>query len=168
MSLDEDLLEQAAHLARRDPTRPKQANLRRAISTAYYALFHLLVREATSALVTDPGLRKLVPRAFDHGDMKRACQPFAAGHLPDHYRAVAGTTPPVVPDDLRTVAEAFSEPQQTRHEADYNVAGTFNRPDSLALVRQARDAFEAWQRVRSQPVATVFLLSLLLGSRWKR
>lgn len=154
MSLDDGLLELAAHLARREPTRPKQASLRRAISTAYYALFHLLVREATAALVTDPVLRKLVPRAFDHGDMKRACQPFAAGNLPDHYRAVAGTTPPVVPNDLRTVAEAFSELQQTRHEADYNVAGTFNRPDTLGYVQRAQDAFEAWQRAagsRSRP-----------------
>ena len=42
MSLPEDLLEQAVHLATLDARRPKQANLRRAVSTAYYALFHLL------------------------------------------------------------------------------------------------------------------------------
>ena len=41
-----DLLEQAARLARLDTQKPKQANLRRAISSAYYALFHLLVDEA--------------------------------------------------------------------------------------------------------------------------
>jgi hypothetical protein len=42
----EHLLEQAVTLARLDARRPKQANLRRAISAAYYALFHLLVDEA--------------------------------------------------------------------------------------------------------------------------
>ncbi len=42
MSLHADLLDQAEQLAHLDPRRRKQANLRRAISSAYYALFHLL------------------------------------------------------------------------------------------------------------------------------
>jgi len=41
-----DLLEQAVRLAKLDAKKPKQANLRRAISSAYYAVFHLLVDEA--------------------------------------------------------------------------------------------------------------------------
>ena len=41
-----DLLEQAVRLAKLDVKKPKQANLRRAISSAYYALFHMLVDEA--------------------------------------------------------------------------------------------------------------------------
>ncbi len=53
MSLHDDLLEQAKHLANREPRRPKQASLRRAISAAYYALFHLLVDEATKLLAVD-------------------------------------------------------------------------------------------------------------------
>jgi len=48
MSLAEDLLEQADHLARREKKRPKQASLRRAVSAAYYALFHLLISETVS------------------------------------------------------------------------------------------------------------------------
>jgi len=39
MNLAEDLLEQANHLARRERGKPKQASLRRAVSTAYYACF---------------------------------------------------------------------------------------------------------------------------------
>src|SRR5580658_8841910 len=46
MVLASDLLEQAYHLARREPKRPRQASLRRAVSTSYYALFHLLISEA--------------------------------------------------------------------------------------------------------------------------
>lgn len=45
MGLPEDLLEQAGHLARRERKRPRQASLRRAVSAAYYALFHLLTSE---------------------------------------------------------------------------------------------------------------------------
>lgn len=165
MSLDEDLLEQAEHLARRDSRRPRQASLRRAISAGYYALFHLFVREATAVVVSDPGLRQLVPRAFDHSEMKQACRPFAAGALPDHLKAVTTTG---VPDDLKTVADTFIQLQQSRHEADYNVSRTFNRQDTLTLVQQVRAAFEAWQRVRDQQITTVFLVNLLLGSKWKR
>ncbi len=43
MAFHDDLLEQANHLARRERGRPRQASLRRAVSSAYYALFHLLI-----------------------------------------------------------------------------------------------------------------------------
>lgn len=165
MSLYDDFLEQADHLARRDPRRPKQASLRRAISAAYYALFHLLVKEATAALVSDPKLRQLVPRSFDHSEMKQGCRPFAAGALPDHLKAI---TAPAVPTDLKKVAEEFIEMQQKRHAADYNVSQVFLRADTVADIQRVRYAFEAWLRVRDQQIAVVFLVNLLLGSKWKR
>jgi len=37
MSLHADLLAQAEYLAKKEPKRPRQASLRRAISAAYYA-----------------------------------------------------------------------------------------------------------------------------------
>ena len=48
MAYANDLLELAQHLAKLDSENPRQACLRRAVSTAYYALFHLLIAEATS------------------------------------------------------------------------------------------------------------------------
>ncbi len=50
--LHDDLLALALKTFELDsgPGRPKQANLRRAVSTAYYALFHLLVHDATASL----------------------------------------------------------------------------------------------------------------------
>ena len=50
MSLQQDLLRQARDLATKEPRRPSQASLRRAVSAAYYALFHLLVDEAIGRL----------------------------------------------------------------------------------------------------------------------
>ncbi len=44
--MHKDLLEQAERLAMLEIKKPKQASLRRAISAAYYAMFHLLVDEA--------------------------------------------------------------------------------------------------------------------------
>ena len=48
MAFHDDLLELAQDLANLHPEDPHQASLRRAVSTAYYALFHLLISEATA------------------------------------------------------------------------------------------------------------------------
>lgn len=52
MNLHNELLRQARHLATKEPRRPLQASLRRAVSAAYYALFHLLVDDAVRRMVT--------------------------------------------------------------------------------------------------------------------
>ncbi len=44
--MHEDLFAQAEMLALVDSRKPKQVNLRRAISAAYYGVFHYLVDEA--------------------------------------------------------------------------------------------------------------------------
>lgn len=160
-----ELLDTARYLPRRNQNRPSQADLRRAVSTAYYALFHLLVQEATAALVDDPGLRGLVPRAFDHADMKAACLAFIGGTPPEVIRSLL---PAAIPDDLRVVAREFSKLQEARHAADYNPVAAFNRPAAVASVRRAEEAFAAWERVKGEPAATVFRASLLLGKRWNR
>jgi hypothetical protein len=166
VSLHDDLLNQAERLARQEPKHPKQASLRRAVSTAYYALFHLLIHEATNLLVTDPGLRGLVPRAFGHGEMKQACEQFREDkRFPDQLKAITSAS---IPDDLKEVANAFVLLQEARHAADYDVARVWNPADTTAMLRRTREAFEAWERVRTQQIATVFLVNLLLGSKWKR
>lgn len=67
MSLHRDLLNQARQLATHEPRRPRQASLRRAVSAAYYALFHLLVDAASREIVAGQGrdvLRQQVGRAL--------------------------------------------------------------------------------------------------------
>lgn len=55
MAYHDDLLTQAGELLHKNE--PNQADLRRAVSTAYYALFHLLISETTLnwSLVRRPG-----------------------------------------------------------------------------------------------------------------
>jgi hypothetical protein len=48
MAYHDDLLQQSLLLVHKEPRNPKQASLRRAVSTAYYALFHLLISEAVA------------------------------------------------------------------------------------------------------------------------
>jgi len=59
LALHDDLLQQARFLANREPVHPRQASLRRAVSAAYYALFHALIAEAAAILAPPdpPNLR---------------------------------------------------------------------------------------------------------------
>ena len=83
MALADDLLAQARTLATLDDGIPLQANLRRAISTAYYALFHLFIAESVERLLPaePPGLRARASRAFSHGEMKQVCVRFLARRI---------------------------------------------------------------------------------------
>ncbi len=97
MSLEHDLLRHARELAERAPKRPKQANIRRAISAAYYAVFHLLTRAAARAFAD--GNDSLIPRlarTFNHGDMAEASKLFAKEELPQQLRSdpTTDTVPP--------------------------------------------------------------------------
>ena len=87
------LLEQATLLLTAAPGRkPRQANLRRAISTAYYAIFHHLLTAAADEFV-GKSLRgesrySLVYRSIDHGAIRRACEVASRRELPAKYRSL--------------------------------------------------------------------------------
>src|SRR6266496_5682267 len=116
MPLHDDLLSLARHLVDRNPGAPVEADLRRAVSTAYYALFHLLVHESTMRLIAVAGMRSRVGRAFDHGVMKTVCK--------DYTSLTVNPAGQPVPQQIRDIASAFVELQEARHRADYNTAMT--------------------------------------------
>ena len=74
--LQDDLLDQAEFLLSRDERRPKQANLRRAVSAAYYALFHQLAADTTfNHLSSRPRLlQEYARRSLGHHEMKAAAK----------------------------------------------------------------------------------------------
>ncbi len=63
MAYHDDLLRQALQLVHKEPRNPRQASLRRAVSTAYYALFYLLISEAVVNW-NRPRLRDALGRAL--------------------------------------------------------------------------------------------------------
>ncbi len=65
MGLSQDLLDLADHLSRRERRKPRQASLRRAVSTAYYALFHLLIEDAIKRWSGHKNSRLGLARAFE-------------------------------------------------------------------------------------------------------
>jgi hypothetical protein len=102
-----DLLAQAYHLAEYEGENPTQASLRRAVSTAYYALFHLLVEDAALRWDGSAEARGGVERAFQHGSMKSTSLRFSAPVWQD-WLGVGQSVPP----ELRRVAAAFAELQE--------------------------------------------------------
>ncbi len=137
MAFHHDLLEQAEHLVARERKRPKQASLRRAVSAAYYGLFHLLVADGAQLLSPKqpPGLSILIRRAFNHGDMRNVCKGFVQANVAAG-RGRPSDGPPDATHALLTfplelalvsVLEAFVELQEARRQAEYDLTGTWSR-----------------------------------------
>lgn len=168
------LLAQARELCVLDPRRPKQVNLRRAISSAYYALFHRLISDATGQAIGFGGanaiaMQHAVGRWFNHGTMVGVAGVFArpatakgpvrALLVDDSVRPAASR----VPTDLADVAHAFETLQEERHRADYDLGQWYARTSVTALVDRASGAFDAISRLRGTPEYGLFLTLLLTG-----
>ena len=165
MSLHSDLIEQAEHLAKREPTKPRQASLRRAVSTAYYAVFHMLIGDAALKLVPNSPvwLRDQARRAFTHGEMRNACEVFSKSPKAYSHLLIAP-----LETELQSIATAFIRLQQIRHAADYDLSQTLDRVAVLEAIALAKTAMSDWNKVRNTPNSNVFLAALLLHSRWNR
>lgn len=161
--MHEDLLRQALQLATADSKRPKQVNLRRAVSAAYYALFHYLVDESCKAVAGRQHIqapyRNVLGRAFAHGTMKQACLSFSGGSL---KATVARGLPAsfAIPHEMKTLAAVFTELQEVRHIADYDRSAKFTRSDVLSMIAQARRALENFDRLARSNEKTFFLACL--------
>lgn len=171
MSLADDLLEQAEMLVKREPKHPKQASLRRAVSSAYYALFHILAGDAArlfGGLIgrTDKATVGRLIRTFDHKGLKDASKAVASSKLPNALQTDEGAVP--LSSDLQLVAKVFVDLQEARHEADYNVGQDLNQEEAQSHVRDARKAFVAWARVKDTADARIFLACFSLWETWNK
>src|ERR1700676_3148344 len=131
MPFPADLLEQARHLANREPKRPKQASLRRAVSTAYYALFHLLSIE-TAKNWKRPAERGTLARMLDHGPMVNVCKT-KRDKLNEYFKTRPRAEPALtVLKHIHLITNTFIVMLQHRHTADYNSDAQCSRTDVLA------------------------------------
>jgi uncharacterized protein (UPF0332 family) len=120
----------ARKLANASPKKPRQADLKRSISTSYYALFHAMAKDASDMLV---GVGPDRPdkawthtyRALQHGDAKSACKEVRNLNFPD---------------TIKSCADSFVTLQQKRHDADYDPDCRVLRADALEAIQEAEDA----------------------------
>lgn len=141
----EHLLDQADRLLRpQGGGAPRQADLRRAISNAYYAVFHAVVTEAADELVgkayrTSPRYA-LAYRSIDHRSLRELCGDIRKLTLPAKYSAYSprgGFGP-----DLVALANAVVDLQEKRHLADYDPLYRVNISDAVLAVATARSALQ--------------------------
>ena len=124
-----DYLATARDLVASRSGRPREANLRRAVSTTYYALFHTIATCGADTLVGGPNSQRSdrawtqVYRALQHGPAKSRCDAQAMMRR--------------FPDSIQDFADRFVDMQFKRHEADYNPDARFNRDEVLQDVDDA-------------------------------
>ncbi len=142
------------------PANAHQPSLRRAVSTAYYALFHLLISDAV-AYCGDPQLANALARIFEHGAMKSASDSKVS-----EINSLFDPKPPGEPErtitfHLHNVAETFGQAQNNRLDADYNLAREWHPGQVSLLVEEVEATFKSWDVVRSEKAAKDYLLSML-------
>ncbi len=135
--------------------RPTQSEIRRSISSSYYAVFHALARTCANSLVgKTPSKRPNkawveVYRGLNHGVCQKACEQASKVNFPDC---------------IKEFADAFQQLQEHRHKADYDPNTRFGKVDgetwceiarlSIASLRSAKSidkrAFAAWVLISSQ------------------
>ncbi len=132
-----DLLSLADKLAGREagPGKPRTIELRRAISTAYYALFHKLIQHAAMRLIggTDwTEVHAATARWIAHTDLA-ALSDAVNGRGNQALRFVLTGADPRLAD----VAQDFIDLQTARHGADYDDYFEVSKASALALVDTA-------------------------------
>ena len=157
MAYHEELLQQASELAHKN--NPNQADLRRSVSSAYYALFHLLIFETIAHWSLDSS-RNALGRMFDHAVMKRV-----SNRLSDTRLFPFIKEDPSVVQNLKTVAQIFVELQDKRHIADYDNATFWTLTETLSTVLRASRAFALWKLIGNERIAQDYLVALLIKPR---
>jgi len=127
-----DLLEVAETLAHQSGRMNlRKASMRRAVSTAYYAVFHGFCFVYASVIVGWSRTGELEPvyRMLDHGQARKRLT-----------SAEAAEIGPVV----ARIGATFAFLEERRHLADYSPPALLvNKNETLAIVARAREAVEA-------------------------
>jgi len=163
----EHLFEQADKLIAPPPAGSlRQVDLRRAISGAYYGVFHATLTAAADELV---GVTKrstsqyvLVYRSVDHGKLRELCSEVKKQRLPAKY--VRHVPPNGFGPDLQAYAATLLELQEKRHAADYDPSLRIRRSDAQLAISMARNALIRF-RAAAASERNAFLALLLFQPR---
>ena len=145
---------------------PSDAQLRRAVSSAYYALFHKVVSAGTRRFM-GPGTEarpgyNLIYRGFTHSRLKDVCKRLDVTPLAPRMQEQLGRR--AVGQDMRDFAAGFVALQELRELADYDPQAMFSHSDAIGSVEAADRALQAFDRTASEEQADVLAL-MLVNSR---
>jgi hypothetical protein len=131
---------------------PKQSSLRRAVSTANYAAFHMLIADFVANWVL-PDQRARLGRMFEHRRMSGAV-----------FTLRDKKNPTPVETELQDLIGKFTQLQKDRYEADYDVGRKWPRYDVETTLTVATEVFNSWRGIREEKVAQHHLMSMF-GAR---
>lgn len=127
---------------------PNQSDLRRAVSSAYYALFHHLLRAASDQMVgSSPAQRRrpeyrLVYRSLQHTSMADVCEAVRRPTLSGRYQRARGLVD--FGPDIKKCAATFADLQRVRHTADYDPGQRFTKAEAAAVVATSEFAISSF------------------------
>jgi hypothetical protein len=145
------LLDQASTLTEAQARHSTETDLRRAMSAAYYAVFHAIASAAADSIVpankraTEQYAR--VYRSISHGALRKLCDRVRSKNL-------------AFGSDIREFAAAVADLQEKRHSADYDPTFTAIRLDTRLTIHAARSAISQFEAAPAAERA--HFLSLLL------
>ena len=136
--ISRDLIEAARSMTESGRGHPTQARLRRAVSTAYYAMFHCLAGCAANLIIgraRKPAWHQTY-RALEHSKARNACE---------DKGAMAA-----FPQEVRHFAKTFLILQRARQQADYALDGQYSKLDVLAAIDRAERSIARFEQTDVQ------------------
>ena len=118
--------------------RPRQSDLKRAMSTAYYAIFHQLCWTLADTFIGGQNAQRSNPawkqtyRSLDHSDAKKKCQ---KTDIMSRF-----------PQAIQDFANAFVDLQVVRHAADYDPLHRLVRSEVKAKIDRAEQVIKAFRK----------------------
>ncbi len=137
---------------------PDQArtHLKRAVSTAYYAMFHAVCANTADLLpgvVGEPATSAAWLQAYrgpEHTHVRNQCRN-------------AGLMAPF-PPEIRNFAETFVRMQSYRNQADYNPFSNFRQADVSQMINDVEDAINLLESTPAT-IRRAFAITVLLRNR---
>lgn len=166
MSYPQQLLELAEATATLGAGRPRQANLDRAVSTAYYAAFHAVCDLVARRVGGDEAERISVRRCVSHNELAEVCRTVGGGNFPNRDGiAFPGFA---VSSDLRMIALGIQELRADRNVADYDRSSRLTISTVRQRIELATRVVGRIDKVASTPEGQWFALLVLIYAKLKR
>jgi hypothetical protein len=162
MVLVDDFFGHAVKLAApKEPSDTEQIDFRRAVSAAYYAVFHLLTMTAAESWAVGRERHRFA-RLFEHGRLKTASVALP-GKLKERLGNTASSDDQKTADALGAIAKDFVALQQDRNSADYDNSRVWSYTEVENVILRAHDLYIQWNTVSKTPLAESYLLDMLGG-----
>ena len=160
------LFEQANKLITGQTGQPRQVDIRRSISAAYYATFHATITAAVDQFVgttnRDSSRYGLVYRSVSPAWLRDLCKEVQKPVLSSKFKPHAPVSG--FARDIIAFAEALVQLQEKRHLADYDVMIRMNKSDAILAVKTAKAALRYFANA-STTQRQAFLILLLFPPR---